>query len=57
MSPKLSIEQFKQLSPATQIALVTSITVIVVLLAFFPAVGTNIVTFLIALKILITQRE
>lgn len=57
MSPKLSLEQFKQLSPVTQIALIMSITVIVVLFAFFPAVGTNIVTFLIALKMLTTQRK
>jgi uncharacterized membrane protein len=45
-------EEFKQLSPATQIALVILALAMVLLLVTFPTSGTSIITFLAALKVL-----
>ncbi len=52
MSFKQGIEQFKQLSSATQVVLIVFVLAVVVLLVFYPAAGTSIVTFLVALKML-----
>ena len=52
MSFKQGLEQFKQLSPATQVALIVLVLAVVVLLVFYPASGTSIITFLVALKML-----
>jgi len=46
------LEEFKQLSPATQIALVIFALAMVLLLVAFPTSGTSIIAFLAALKML-----
>ena len=56
MSFKSVIEQFKQLSPATQVALIVLVLGVVILLVIYPAAGTSIITFLVALKMLGTHR-
>lgn len=55
MNEKHLLEELKQLPPATQVALVLLALVLVLLLAFVPTVGTNILAFLIALKTLTTR--
>jgi len=45
-------EEFKQLSPVTQVALVILVLAMVLLLVAFPTSGTSIITFLAALKML-----
>ena len=49
-------DQFKQLSPATQVALVVFALVVVVLLVLYPAAGTSIIAFLVAFKMLNNQQ-
>jgi len=44
------IKEFKQLAPATQVALIAFALALIVLLVVFPAAGTSIITFLIALR-------
>ena len=56
MSFKHGIEQFKQLSPATQVALIVFVLAVVVMLVFYPAAGTSIIAFLVALKMLGAQQ-
>jgi hypothetical protein len=56
MNLKQLVEDFQQLSPATQVALLAFALVIVVLMVFFPAAGTSIMTFLVALKMLASGR-
>ncbi len=56
MNPKQLAEGFQQLPSATQVALVILALVIVVLLVVYPTAGTSIITFLVALKVLATQR-
>lgn len=56
MSVKQLIEHFKWLPSATQVALVILALVVVVLLVIYPAAGTSIITFLVALKMLITRQ-
>jgi hypothetical protein len=56
MSVRQLVEDFQQLPPATQVALVVFVLLVVVLLVFFPAAGTSIITFLVALKMLATQQ-
>ena len=56
MSVRQLVEDFKQLPPATQVALVVFVLLVVVLLVFFPAAGTSMITFLVALKMLTTQQ-
>jgi hypothetical protein len=46
------LEEFKQLTPFTQIALILFAMAMVVLLIAFPTSGTSIITFLAALKML-----
>ncbi len=46
------LEEFKQLSPVTQVALVIFALAMVLLLVAFPTSGTSIITFLAALKML-----
>jgi len=46
------LEEFKQLSPFTQIALILLAMAMVTLLIAFPTSGTSIITFLAALKML-----
>ncbi len=46
------LEEFKQLSPATQVALVIFALTMVLLLVAFPTSGTSIIAFLAALKML-----
>ena len=46
------LEEFKQLSPATQVALVIFALAMVLLLVAFPTSGTSIIAFLAALKML-----
>ncbi len=55
MSFKHNIEQFKQLSPTTQVALIVFVLAVFVLLVIYPAAGTSIITFLVALKMLGAQ--
>jgi len=50
------IEQFKLLSPITQVTLIVFAGMVIVLLVFFPSAGTSIITFLLALKMLVTQQ-
>jgi hypothetical protein len=52
MDSKHWFKEFKQLSPVTQITLVVFTLSMVLLLAAFPASGTSIITFLVALKML-----
>jgi hypothetical protein len=56
MNLKQLVEDFQQLSPALQVALLAFALMIVVLLVFFPAAGTSIITFLIGLKMLVSKR-
>ncbi len=49
------IEQFKRLPTVTQVALVLFALVVVVLLAVYPAAGTSIIAFLVAIKMLTKQ--
>lgn len=56
MSLKQGGEHFKQLPPATQVALIVCMLVIVVLLVVYPTAGTSIITFLVALNMLATQQ-
>ncbi len=53
MNPKQLVEDFQQLSPATQVALVVFALVVIVLLVVFPAAGTTLITFLVGLKMLL----
>jgi hypothetical protein len=46
------LEEFKQLSPFTQVALVLFALAMVLLLMAFPTSGTSIIAFLAALKML-----
>jgi hypothetical protein len=46
------LEEFEQLSPFTQVALVIFALAMVLLLIAFPTSGTSIITFLAALKML-----
>ncbi len=46
------LEEFKQFSPVTQVALVIFALLMVLLLVTYPTSGTSIITFLAALKIL-----
>jgi len=46
------LEEFKQLSPFTQVALILFALAMVLLLIAFPTSGTSIITFLAALKML-----
>ncbi len=55
MNVKHVLEELKQLPPATQVALILLALVLLLLLAFVPAVGTSILAFLIALKTLTTR--
>jgi hypothetical protein len=57
MSVKQLVEDFQQLPPATQVALVVFMLLVVVLVVFFPAAGTSIITFLVALKMLASQQS
>jgi hypothetical protein len=50
MQPKQLIKEFKQLAPATQVALIAFALALIVLLVVFPAAGTSIITFLVALR-------
>jgi hypothetical protein len=52
MDWKHLFEEFKQLSPVTQVALVVFMLAMVLLLSVYPASGTSIITFLVALKML-----
>ncbi len=55
MSVKQLVEHFKRLPPTTQVSLVIFALIVVVLLVIYPAAGTSIVTFLVALKMLTTR--
>lgn len=55
MNPKEACEEFKQLPPATQVAVVLAALVLLVLLAVVPTLGTSILAFLVALKTLTTR--
>ena len=55
MTPKEAFEAFKQLPPATQVAMVFFALVLLVLLAVVPTLGTSILAFLVALKTLTTR--
>jgi cell division protein FtsW (lipid II flippase) len=56
MGLKQDVEHFKQLPPVTQVALVVFALVVVVLLVVYPAAGTSLITFLVALKMLLTRQ-
>jgi uncharacterized protein involved in cysteine biosynthesis len=55
MNLKEVLEEFKQLSSATQVVVVLCVLVVLLLLAFVPTVGTSIIAFLMALKALTTR--
>jgi hypothetical protein len=55
MDTKEMLEAFKQLPPATQVAVVLATLVLLVLLAVVPTLGTSILAFLVALKTLTTR--
>ena len=55
MSLKSGLEHFKRFPPVTQVALIVLALVVVVLLAVYPAAGTAIISFLVALKMLLKQ--
>jgi len=57
MSVKQLVEDFQQLPPATQVALVVFILLVVVLVVFLPAAGASIVTFMVTLKMLASQQS
>jgi hypothetical protein len=47
------LEYFRHLPPSTQLAVIVGGLVILVSIALFPAAGTNIITFLLGLKMLL----
>lgn len=49
------LEELKQLPPATQVVVVLLALGVLVLLVLVPTAGTNILTFLVALKTLTTR--
>ncbi len=53
MNVQQFLEYFRQLPPSTQIAVIVVVLVILVVVVVFPAAGTNIITFLLGLKMLI----
>ncbi len=55
MHLKETLEAFKQLPPATQVAVVLAALVLLVLLAVVPTLGTSILAFLVAIKALTTR--
>jgi hypothetical protein len=55
MNIKQTLEELKQLPPATQIAVILFALVLLVLLAVIPTLGTSIIAFLVALKTLTTR--
>ena len=55
MNLKQTLEELRQLPPATQVALVLFVLVLVILLAVFPTMGTSILAFLVALKAITTR--
>lgn len=57
MDYKHWFEEFKQLPSLTQIALMVFVLVMVLLLVTFPTSGTNIIAFLVALKMLASQQS
>lgn len=52
MNLKYIVEQFKRLAPITQIALIIFALIVIVLVMYYPAAGSSIIAFLIALKTL-----
>ena len=52
MNVQQFLEYFRQLPPSTQIAVIVGVLVIIVGISLFPATGTNIITFLLGLKML-----
>jgi hypothetical protein len=55
MNLKQSLEELKQLPPATQVVLVIFALVVLLLLAFVPTMGTSVLAFLVALKAITTR--
>lgn len=55
MNLKQTLEELKQLPPATQVVLVLVVLALVLLLAVVPTMGTNILAFLVALKAITTR--
>jgi hypothetical protein len=53
MTVQQLLEYFRRLPPSTQIAVIVGILVIIVGVAAFPTTGTNIITFLLGLKMLL----
>ncbi len=57
MNLKYMVEQFKRLDSITQIALISFVLVVIVLVIYYPAGGSSIIAFLIALKTLLTKQS
>lgn len=53
MNAQQFLEYFRQLSPSTQIAMIVFVLVIMMVVVVFPAAGTNLITFLLGIKMLI----
>jgi hypothetical protein len=56
MDLKYLTEQFKRLTPITQIALIILALVVIALVIYYPTAGSSIIAFLIALKTLFTKQ-
>jgi hypothetical protein len=47
------LDYFRQLPSSTQIAVIVGVLIIIVGITLYPAAGTNLVTFLLGLKMLV----
>lgn len=52
MNTQQLLEYFRRLPSSMQLAIVVGLLIILVGIALFPAAGTNIITFLLGLKML-----
>jgi len=53
MNVQQLLEYFQHLPPSTQLAVIVGVLIIIVGVALFPASGTNLITFLLGLKMLL----
>ncbi len=52
MNAQQFLEYFRQLPPSTQMVLIVFVLVIIVIVIVFPGAGTNMITFLMGIKML-----